>query len=215
MAARHLPISASICTIAIDNTFTPTPQGVIVQPGDQVEFQNNSGVDIIIEFAANPPGQAVYSNGGSMNLPVAKGTTAGFTAPSYNAGANYSVYQGTTLESGPWVVQVGTGPMFVQLSGVLGSVNYAPPSVAIPQGNATIGKGQLVIIPTLSSAKYTIYWDATDPVTPPLGATGTSPHTVNSGPGEYGYTATPDDPFATAPMSDVSGGGGTIIVRSS
>jgi plastocyanin len=212
MAARHLPITAAVCTIAIDNTFTPTPQGVVVQPGDQVEFQNNSGVDIIIEFAANPPGQAVYSN---MNLPVTNGTTAGFTAPNYSASANYSVYQGTTEESGPWVVQVGTGPMFVQLSDASGVVNYAPPTVAIPHGNATTGKGQLVIMPSLNSGDYTIKWGVTDPVTPPLGASGTSSHAVTSAPGEYDYSATADDPCATVPKSDGSGGGGTIIVRSS
>lgn len=212
MAARHLPISASVCTFAIDNTFTPTPQGAIVQQGDQVEFQNNSGVDIIIEFAANPPGQAVYPK---MNLPVPDGTTASFAAPNYDASANYSIYQGTTLESGPWAVQVGAGPIFVQLSGASG-VNYAPPTVAIPQGNAVTGKGELVIIPALNSGKYTITWDTTDPVTPPLGASGTNSHAANSAPGEYCYTATATtatDPCATETV--FSGGGGKVIIRSS
>ncbi|MGA2355053.1 MAG: hypothetical protein ABSG02_11175 [Terriglobales bacterium] len=209
MAARHLPITASVCTIAIDNTFTPTPQGVVVQQGDQVEFQNGSGVDIIIEFAANPPGQPVYPN---MNLPVANGTTASFTAPSYDASANYGIYQGSTQESGPWVVQVGIGPMFVQLSGLSG-VSYAPPTVAIPQGSATTGKGQLVIMPALSSGNYTIAWGSTDPVTPPLGASGTSSHAASSAPGEYLYTATSNNP---CPEETVfSGGGGKVIIRSS
>ena len=42
-AARVIPMGQSV-SITIDDNFNATPQGVIVQPGDQVNFQNNSDV---------------------------------------------------------------------------------------------------------------------------------------------------------------------------
>lgn len=203
-AARNIPMpETATWTIAIDDTFTPTPQGIIVRQGDTVNFQNNSGADITIEFAANPPGPAV-----SSNLSVNDGATVGFTAPSANAAANYGIYQGTTQESGPWVIQVGTGPMYVHITQTAGVVSYTPQTVAVPLGNTASGMGKLAICSDLPSTSFNIAWGTGgDPFHPALGSTDCTPHPVGAGvgSGEYGYTA--------APSVTGTGGGGKVIIQ--
>ena len=202
MAARNIPMPEITRTIIIDSTFTPNHQGMIVQPNDTVNFQNNSGVDIIIEFQSNAPNPDVYP---PMNLAVANGTTSGFTAPSTSTAGNYYVYQGATQKSGPWVVQVGSGVMYVTLASSGGGVTYTPQTVAIPLGT-TSSRGNLNISPS----GFTLRWDTTDPFNPPLTSSGGGSTVGNSaGAGDYSYSAS----ASAARMVPAVGGGGKVIIR--
>jgi hypothetical protein len=131
MAARNLPVPAFTHTINIDPTLTPSSQGLIVAGGDTVNFTNNSGQDVTIIFAHNPPGADIYPN---MNLPVPNGATAGFQVPTADCAGNYSIQGANGQETGPWVIQDGAGPMFVFISKSANVVIYAPPTVAVPSG---------------------------------------------------------------------------------
>lgn len=198
-AAPNLPMpdAAVTRTISIDDTFTPTPQGLIVNPGDTVMFQNNSGVEITIQFAPNYTSPAL-----SSNLDIPDGDEAGFVAPATAAAANYGIYVGATQESGPWAIQVGAGPMYVVLTGS-GTCNF--PTVAVPLGNILTGFGKLSIGPNATSGSLGIGFQ-TNPFNPPI-TTNDGSHPVKAGtdPGSYSYTVV--DP-------DNNPGPGKVIIRS-
>lgn len=208
-AAPNLPMpeAAVTRTISIDDTFTPRPQGLIVNPGDTVNFQNNSGDDITIQFfannpAANDPVPQVYP---PMSLFVPNGNPngpVGFQAPNCDAAANYGIYVGVDEESGPWAIQVGVGPMYVVLTG---SVLYNFPTVAVPLGNTAAGMGKLDIGPNLPSSSLGISFP-TNPFNPPI-TTNDGPHSVKAGTstGDYGYTVV---------VPNENPGGGNVIIRS-
>ena len=205
-AARNLPLPQALThTITIDNTFTPNHPGVIVQPGDTVNFQNNSGYDITIQFQANPPGIAVYTN---MILTVNNGTTNGFTAPNSDAAANYFIYQGAIQETGPFVVQVGSGPMFAHISMQGGVVTYTPEAVAVPLGSITTGLGELAMKSAVPNTSFPINWtNNNDPFNPPIQATDGNSHPVSPN------AATTDFPYSAGSGLAATGGGGKIIIR--
>ncbi len=191
-AARVIPMGQSV-SITIDDNFNATPQGVIVQPGDQVNFQNNSDVCINIQFEPNPPGEAVYPN---MNLAVGAQSSNGFTAPSYDASANYNIYVGTAEQpGGPYALQVGVGPLYIQVTYVNGEGQCSPDPAVIPPG------GKLRMVET-DHHSYSVGWKGgKNPFNPPLAAVGS--HKAASA-GEYEYTV------SEGPAE--GGGGGTIII---
>lgn len=193
-AARVIPMSQSV-SITIDNNFNVTPQGIIVQPGDQINFQNNSDVCINIQFEPNPPGEAVYPN---MNLPVGAQSSNSFTAPAYDASANYSVYVGTAQQpGGPYALQVGVGPLYVQVTYVNGEGQCSPETAAIPVG------GKLRMVET-DHHSYNVGWQGKNPFNPPLGTVGS--HKATASAGTYTYSVSEGGPTLGG------GGGGTIIV---
>jgi hypothetical protein len=194
-AARVIPMDQTEWTITIDNNFNVTPQGVIVQPGDQVNYQNNSDVCINIQFEPNPPGEAVYPN---MNLPVGAKSSKGFTAPSYDASANYSIYVGTAQQpGGPYALQVGVGPLYIQVTYVNGEGQCSPETAAIPV------EGKLRMVET-DHHSYSVGWQGgKNPFQPPLGTVGS--HKAASA-GTYEYSVAEGGPVLGG------GGGGTIIV---
>jgi hypothetical protein len=216
MAARNLPVPAFTHTINIDPTLTPSYQGLIVAGGDTVNFTNNSGQDVTIIFAHNPPGADIYPN---MSLPVPNGTTAGFTAPTSNCAGNYSILGANGAETGPWVIQVGAGPMFVMLSKSANVVIYTPPTVAVPLGSTITGMGMLQINSHLPNLPFNINWDTTDPFNPPLTATGQNrPVSASTPPDSYDYGGTPNMMHKGVAASHAiarvgTGGGGTVIIR--
>jgi hypothetical protein len=218
MAARNIPMPETGATITIDSSFTPNHQGVIVQQNSTVTFTNNSGSDITIEFQANPPGVAVYPN---MNLPVPNQSSSSFTAPNANTSANYYVYQGGTQQSGPWVIQVGSGPMYVQLTTSGGDVICTPENVAVPLGT-TASKATINFAGTGS---FTITWTSSDPCNPPLTSLGSGTINPGAGNGQFAYTVTSTGPqpahrtHGGHTTNDVSPtdtvGGGKVIIRGS
>ena len=202
-AARHLPIADTVYTLMIDSTFTPSSKGLIVQQGDTVNFQNYSGSDITIQFQPNPPGESV-----SANIGISTGNTSGFIAPNYNAAANYYIYVGSTEKSGPFAIQVGTGPMYVQIVSTVAGITTNPSPVAMPAG------GYLEMIS--NDYNYNVgNWSPVDPFSPALtsvgvGAGNNSPHQENTTNAvvDYTYKLTAATPGATT-----GSGGGTVKVK--
>ncbi len=194
-AARVIPMDKTERTITIDNTFKATPQGIIVQPGDQVNFLNNSEVAVNIQFQPNPPGEAVYP---SMNVPVGPKSSNGFTAPSYDASANYNIYVGATKQAGgPYAIQVGVGPLYVQVTYTGGQGVCSPDPAAVPPG------GNLRIVET-DHHSYKVGWSGGhNPFNPPLTTVGSHQSTASAG--QYEYTVSEGGPV-------LAGGGGTIII---
>jgi len=207
MAARHLPIAALTHTISIGADFTASPAGIVVAQGDTVNFTNNSGSDITIQFLSNTPGQNIYPN---MSLPVTKGTTAGFTVPNANCAANYNVtLNGQVMNGTPYVIQVGSGPMYVLVTGSLASPDFNPATVAVPLGSAATGMGYLQMQSQIPNVVVPIYW-TTDPFNPGITQSGPAqPVKSGTSTGSYSYSNTPQ------PRPHAMVGGGTVIIKSS
>ena len=208
-AAPNLPLSESITwDITIDDTYTPSRQGIVVSQGDQINFENESGVDIIIAFQTNGNGQAVYP---AMNLSVPNNGSNGFAAPNANCAANYYIYNSDVtppaLLSGPFAIQVGTGPMFVTVGGSVTNPTYNPETVAVPLGTSLPpGTGNLQM--NTATTTFGITWkNNNDPFTPPITQTDGSAHGVaqTSALSTYTYYAGP------SPVQNPAGG--TVIVR--
>jgi len=205
-AAPNLPMSETVIrNITIDDTFTPTPQGIVVNQGDTINFTNNSGVDIVIEFQTNSPGQPVYP---PMNLEIDDGDSNGFTAPNYDCAANYYIYNGTNLV-GPFVIQVGAGPMYVVVTQSGTTVTYAPQTVAVPLGSILPpGLGKLEM--QGPSTSLPVAWkNNSDPFNPPIQATDGVSHPVNSSATDGGYT------YFAGPSPIENPTGGRVIVQGS
>jgi hypothetical protein len=203
MAARNLPVPDALTrTISIGANFATSPQGIVVGSGDTVNFANSSGSDITIAFLANTPGAPVYPN---MNLIVPNGTTAGFTVPTVDCAANYNIMvNGIVQNVWPYVIQVGTGPMFVLVTASGGTANFNPGTLAVPLGNAASGMGMLQMKSNLPN-NVPIYW-GTDPFSPGITQPG-PPQPIKGGtlPGEYDYSTT-QSPKERA-------GGGKVIIQ--
>jgi len=184
-AAPNLPLSAAeTWDITIDSTYTPSRQGIIVNQGDQINFENESGVDIIIEFQ---------------------------TAPNANCAGNYYIYNSDVTPpaqlSGPFAIQVGTGAMIVTVSGSFTSPNYSPETVAVPLGATLARSGNLQL--DTSSAVFAISWlKSDDPFTPPITQTDGSSHTVTPGSDLTTYT------YYGGPNPNENPAGGKVIVQS-
>src|SRR6202020_2261087 len=121
-AAHNLPYEQSLTAqnIAIDSTFTPTPQGVIIGVGQPVTFTNNSGATIsLIQFAANPPqppsgpGPTLFTN--ITNL--GNGQTSPEQTPNPGAGSvNYLITDANGTQYGPFAIQAGVAvPLKIQM----------------------------------------------------------------------------------------------------
>jgi len=203
MAARNFPIpDVATHRITVGGQFVTSPQGIVVGYGDTVNFQNTSGSDITIQFLSNAPGGAVYPN---MNLAVPNGNTVGFQVPSVDCAANYNVVvNGGVVNTDPYVIQVGNGPMYVLVTGTVVSPNFNPGTVAVPLGNAATGMGTLQMKSDLPN-NVPIYW-VTDPFNPGITQPGPAqPVKGGTTAGEYDYSTTPS-PLLRA-------GGGKVIIQ--
>jgi len=204
-AARHIPrVEATNYQISIDATYTPSPQGLIVQPGDQVSFFNDvgAGVSITIYCQPNPPAaQLPYTTTPPNQViqigPISYGSSSGFTAPNVNSAMNYFVYASGVQQTGPFSIQVANGPLWVQVNN-----GSWPDNVGIPVG------GTLAML-SQTSQSYGLTWQPSDPFTTPLdtvGPTGNSPHTASANAlGTYAYSSTPK--LGARP------GGGNVIIQ--
>jgi plastocyanin len=208
-AARHLPMNEVVQTITIDSTLTPTPQAVKVAPGTEIEFVNNSGDTINITFNANPPGspppnaQVLFNNTAN----IGPGESDTLTPLLSNGSTNYMVNVVGGSSYGPFAIQVGNGPLYVQVT--YDSTNNVamcdPGTVVIPVG------GALQMINTDSNS-YNIGWGGiTNPFNPALttvgGNQGNSIHQGTASAGTYTYTA------GKVSAGEVPGvGGGKVII---
>jgi hypothetical protein len=195
-AARAIPLTeATVWTVTIDNTYTPTPQAFIIQPGDQVNFVNNSGSTIAIAFDTTSQPQSFFSNipsilnGGNYVTPQ---------TPDLNGSQLYGIYVGGVKQSGPFCIQVGTGPLYIVVTN----------GVTLPDSATIPVNGTLRILDSANDP-WTVEWDqngqpvTNNPFNPPLTTVGS--HQIVAGAGEYTYSLSPADPKG-------GDGGGTIKV---
>jgi len=204
MAARNLPIPEIAHPITIGAGFAASPAGIVVGHGDTVNFTNNSGSDITIQFLPNSPGQALYP---AMSLFVQSGTTNGFTVPNTDCAANYNVtVNGVVQSADPFVIQVGNGPMYVLITGSLQAPYFEPGTVAVPLGNITTGLGRLQMQSQVPNAVFPINFSS-NPFNPGITQSGPAqPVKAGTTPGSYGYSGTNG--------IRERAGGGTVIIRS-
>jgi hypothetical protein len=196
------PAPAVTVTISVDSTFTPTPQGKILNPGDTLMFQNNSGSDITIEWdnlPNNPPLGANFS--------VSNGSSDGIAMPNNNAAGNYHIYSGGVSKSGPWPIQVGSGCMYISVTynGTSGQGDCTPEPVSVPKG------GNLEMFST--DYTYNVGWR--NVTAPPFGisrivsgSSNNNAQTQTGNAGDYSYTVS-----KVSPALGVGSGGGTVKVR--
>jgi hypothetical protein len=207
-AAPNYPMpEVQTYTVAIDDNFNATPPGLIVNPGDTVNFENSSGVDITITFLANYTSPSLSPNlvvpNGNPNGPV--GFTTPGANPNYAAAANYNILvNGVAENEYPYVIQVGVGPIYVVFPiGVQTPYNY--PTVAVPLGSGA-RTGKLNMGPNLASNSLTIYF-TTNPFSTPITAPGGT-HSVAAGAAAGPYT------YTTVVPEDQPGPGGKVIIQS-
>ncbi len=136
--ARVIPGQAANWTITFTyngSTLAVTYPGLAVSPGDQVTFSNSSSstAPIVITFVTPtlPPNVTPPTSPLFPNMTIQIGQSQQQTAPqNVNASVNYNVsVGGVTIPGGPYAIQVGTGPLYVQITNSAAS----PQSVAIPE----------------------------------------------------------------------------------
>jgi hypothetical protein len=204
MATARVPLTNfSNGPITINNGLVPNPQGYFLAAGGSITFTNTSGGTIDITFS--PSG--VFNNFSLNN-----NASHTQSAQVQNGGVSYYV-NGNLLQ--PYAIQVGTGPMVVQITTVNNVVTYNPAYSAIPVSGALEMNGDLA---------YSVLWSGTDPFNPPLtqvraGMGGNSVHTGIPTVGQYIYNCASTSPSLVSkkgdsPMPPVgNGGGGRIIIR--
>jgi hypothetical protein len=209
---RVIPIEedsypAKVITIQlVNNKYVPTPQACKIYGSQQqsVTFTNNSGVPINITFEPNPITPTVFNDINNLGnglsdtqLPqVANGTVNYFVNP----------VGGNSVD--PYAIQVGIGPMKIQV--VYDSANAValctPDPVAIPYaGTLEMDSGD--------GNSYSVTWkNNVDPFAPnnPLTTVDNTPHTEDlSALVGYTYTVQKTPP----PIKQGTGrGGGKVIV---
>jgi hypothetical protein len=198
-AARNLPpLEDPVKDISItyaNSVLTVSPQGVIVAKGEQVNFANtaSSQAAINITFNPNPPGPPPGPTPFTNITDLQPGESNSQTAPNSDGSVNYTVTAGGTT-FGPYAIQVGNGPLYVQIDNGVNS----PKKAVIPVG------GTLRIVDTANNPWY-VKWDGgANPFTPPLTTVGN--HQATLGAGEYDYKFSEGGPLLGG------GGGGGIIV---
>ena len=174
----------------------PSPQGVILPAGTQIQFNNQSGQSVTIN----------YTNQGNQNgllyptftqNPIPNGGSSGVLSPNYANGAmNYTVTPSGGTASDPYAVQLGSGYMIV----VVTNNNAEPDPIAIPYW------GNLQIISANMNQQYDLTWVSLNPFGP--GNMGETSSGVYGAQALYtGYTLSPQPGGAP--------GGGKVIIRSS
>ena len=184
---------------------TAYPRALIIQGSGQqnITFTNNSTSTVNITFQPNPvyPASVVLNN--IANL--APNGTNTQTPQVANGSVNYYVTVGRT-QYGPYAIQVGSGPLYVQISydSISGTVVSVPETAVVPVG------GTLEMDST--DFTYGVSWSNEDPFTPALNSVGVG--TTNNSPvqltaPEGTYPANFSMPGNTGP------GGGRVIIQNS
>jgi hypothetical protein len=205
-AARVIPREEAVRTITYDyngSTLTVSAPAIMIGSTDQVNFSSslNSTGPIVITFAANPPvpnppGPTLFNN-----ITLLRGETIGQVPQAANGSVNYTATAGGQT-FGPYAIQVGAGPLYVQIN----NSNTIPDPAVIPKG------GTLEMYST-DGVTYGISWPSTgDPFpTPPPGLTTVNPGVSNNIP----YTETSKVAiyaYSLAVLDKLGIGGGKVIV---
>ena len=206
-AARVIPMEDTAQLVTIDSTFGASPKAVIIPAGQVVNFTNNSGATITIQFEPNPPGPTLFTN----VPPLVNGATNSQTpqAANGNGAVNYHVVDAGGTQHGPYAIQVGNGPLYIQVtySQALGAAQCIPSPAVIPY------QGSLEMIS--NDYNYSVTWPTSfgDPFTPALtsigiGASNNIPHKETANLADYAYKIT-----KTGIAEGTGSGGGTVRVK--
>jgi len=231
-AARHIPTpetdSLTVTFVWNGSTLTNNYPSEIVVVGSQVTFANSSSSSaaITITFAPNPPGARLFAQ---TTITIQPGQNSGaLTLPADTNGAvNYTVSVNGNEVGGPYAIQAGSGPLYVQITNFVPNPN----EVAVPP---TVGSSQgMLEMYSTDQPYYTIKWPAFNPF-PGLTTAYISGSTSNkayaqSGPATtYTYTV-PDPPTVAEDTGDkvrpieaatgrssptATGGGGKVVITS-
>jgi len=207
--ARKIHLDANLPPISINSNYVPSSQGCFMQQSDTLSFTNDAGNTIDIKFEPNPvyPNQVIFTD--IIGLTSRASSTP--QSPSVaNGSVNYYVYMnGVKQSGGPYAIQVGTGPMYVQIHTTAGAIQCTPDPVAIAR--TTAGGGTLEMV----SADITYYIGPasfSNMFLPPLtqanvGVANNVSHTDIAPSGSYPYTVSDTSPKLGA------GGGGTVKIK--
>jgi len=236
-AARHIPTpeTAGLTVTFVWNgsTLTNNCPSAIVAVGSEVTFANSStsSAAITITFApnppgvTNPPGARLFSQ---TTITIQPGLNSGvLTLPANTNGAvNYTVSVNGNQVGGPYAIQAGTGPLYVQIT----DFTPNPYEVAVPP---TVGnsEGKLEMYST-DEPSYTVQWPAVNPfpglTTAYLGSSNNTAYAQQGPAKTYSYTI-PDPPMAAKAAADkvrpiesgtgrsspiAIGGGGKVVIQS-
>ncbi len=168
-AARQIPrpetAGLTVTFVWNGSTLTNNTPAKIVAVGSDVTFVNSSSsvAAITINFAPNPPG--VSNPPGPVlftpsSITIQPGNNSGaLTLPANTNGAvNYTVSVNGTQEGGPYAIQAGTGPLYVQIT----NFTPSPGEAAVPSTVSSSQQGMLEIYST-DQTSYTIKWPVTNP----------------------------------------------------
>jgi|CZKY01.1.fsa_nt_gi hypothetical protein len=191
----------------VNNNYVPTPQACKIYGSQQqsVTFINNSGATVNITFEPNPITPTVFND--ILNL--ANNTSSGPWSPLVADGTvNYFVNPAGGNSVQPYAIQVGIGPMKIQVvyDSALGLAKCTPDPVAIPYaGTLEMDAGD--------SNSYSVTWkNNIDPFAPtnPLTTVDNTPHTEDvAALLTYTFSVQKTPP---SPKEGTGRGGGKVIV---
>jgi hypothetical protein len=217
-AARHIPSDYPHTDSAIwgvnftysgGSTITNSnPSFKGVSAGDTVNFSNDpsSTATIVITFAANPPvvtnppGAPLF-NVSSITLNPGDVSPQTVLSTTTDGSVNYSLSVNGVQVGGPYAIQVGNGPLYVEIT----NSDSEPDPIMVPY------QGTLTMFSNDPTTTYSIHWPTTNPfpgLTEALpGATNNNAYTQVGPKGQsYGYRI--GIKFQDGP------GGGTIRIGS-
>jgi hypothetical protein len=185
-----------------------SPKACIIQGSQQqaVTFTNNSGSSITITFEENPICEQIFTDVENLS-PTAPNNSATQTPLIADGTVNYNVtIGGTTSEL--YAIQVGVGPMYIEIATANAGIITNPSPVVVPVG------GNLEMIST--DFDYTVKWSPLDPFSPAIGevyvgAGNNTPSQDNQSNIVQDYTYT----LTKAPVGTTGSGGGTVKIKSS
>jgi hypothetical protein len=202
---EHEAATWSIDFLYNGTTMTVTYPALIgVQYGDYVNFTNdpNSTAPISITFnpnptgVPNPPGPVLFSSIPASS-PLQPGATSQEQPQATNGSVNYFVTVEGGATFGPYAIQVGSGPLYVEIAGS----SSQPDPIMVPKG------GTLQMYSNDTNT-YRIGWTALDPF-PGLtqanpGWSNNNPYTQSGPVRGYPYTITVE--------GQQGPGGGRVII---
>lgn len=205
---RVIPIEEDIDApkiITINGNLVPSYGGCFIAGSGQqsVNFVNNAGIACTITFDNNPISGTVFNS--PIDLTASgPGSSVTVTPPSSVAGATVNYYISAGLvKTGPYAIQIGSGPLYIQFEEDSLGVLVNPTPIAIPPA------GTLEMV-SGDGNTYNINWNnGVDPFTPPIATADGLVHTENVAAATFGYTVA-----AKTPLLGIGHGKGTIVVTS-
>jgi len=205
---RVIPIeedAVPALVITINQNFVPSSAGCFIAgSGEQpVTFVNNSGAACTITFDVNPISGTVFTS--PINLPAPLNSSNTQTPPANLVGATVNYYiSAPGVNNGPYAIQIGPGPMYIQFAVDVLGVKVNPTPVAIPPA------GTLEMLPADTNT-YNVTWaNGVDPFTPPITTADSQVHTEDLSLAQYSYTVQ-----VKTPGLGTGHGGGKVVVTGS